>query len=172
MGLFSALYIIPAITVIICDTYHMFILMQWHPATISCKLHGGIEKGHCKRPPSPQVELYFLNIFMSLVIGISTGMWTISSKTFHSWQRAICCGLCSTAPAKYGSGVGVANSLTNSATLAAVGAANRPLIPSANPPPVPPPHHHYMPMTVSSLPPSHITQNALSAATWKQSKIM
>ncbi|EJW85305.1 hypothetical protein WUBG_03784, partial [Wuchereria bancrofti] len=174
MGIFSALYVIPAITIIICDSYHMFILMQWHPTTIACKLHGGIEKGHCKRPPLPQVELYFLNIFMSLVIGISTGMWTVSSKTFHSWQRAICCGLCSTAPAKYGSGCGV----TNSATLAAVG-ANRPLIPLANPPPAPPQHHHYMPMTVSSLPPSHITaaQNVTSsaaapAAAWKQSKIM
>ncbi|MCP9257997.1 Frizzled-10 [Dirofilaria immitis] len=182
MGIFSALYIIPAITIIICDTYHMFILMQWHPATISCKLHGGIEKGHCKGlryhrfiiETLFQVEFYFLNIFMSLVIGISTGMWTISSKTFHSWQRAICCGLCSTAPAKYGSAGGVTNSLANSATLAAVGAANRPLIPAANPPPAPPPHHHYMPMTVSSVSPGHITatQNAVSAATWKQSKIM
>lgn len=108
---------------------------------------------------------------MSLVIGISTGMWTVSSKTFHSWQRAICCGLCSTAPAKYGSAGGVTTSLTNSAT---VGAASRPLIPVANPPPAPPPHHHYMPMTVSSLPPSHITaaQNVISAAAWKQSKVM
>ncbi|VIO96190.1 Uncharacterized protein BM_BM7044 [Brugia malayi] len=170
MGIFSALYVIPAITIIICDSYHMFILMKWHPTTIACKLHGGIEKGHCKRPPLPQAELYFLNIFMSLVIGISTGMWTVSSKTFHSWQRAICCGLCSTAPAKYSSGCGV----TNSATLAPVG-ANRPLIPLANPPPAPPQHHHYMPMTVSSLPPSHITaaQNVTSAVVaWKQSKIM
>uniref|UniRef100_A0A915Q4S6 G-protein coupled receptors family 2 profile 2 domain-containing protein n=1 Tax=Setaria digitata TaxID=48799 RepID=A0A915Q4S6_9BILA len=202
MGIFSALYIIPAITIIICDSYHMFILMQWHPATIACKLHGGVEKGHCKRPPLPQaseiieikmklftkdlvcfeiflqtgeVELYFLNIFMSLVIGISTGMWTVSSKTFHSWQRAICCGLCSAAPAKYSSGGGIGNSLTNSVTLAVAGAANRPLIPVANPPPVPPPHHHYMPMTISSLPPGHVTaaQNVVSAtASWKQSKLM
>lgn len=55
MGIFSALYVIPAITIIICDSYHMFILMQWHPTTIACKLHGGMEKGHCKRPALPQV---------------------------------------------------------------------------------------------------------------------
>ncbi|VDK27111.1 unnamed protein product [Gongylonema pulchrum] len=99
-------------------------------------------------------------------------MWTISSKTFHSWQRTICCGLCSTAPAKHGS-AGATGSLNNPALLAASAAANRPLIPAANPPPAPPPHYHYMPMTVSSMPSSHViaAQNAAGAA-WKQSKIV
>lgn len=119
-----------------------------------------------------QVALYFLNIFMSLVIGISTVMWTISSKTFHTWQQTICCGLCSIAPAKYNSGYGGANGSSS----AAVG-ANRPLLPVANPPPVPSSSslHHYMPMTVSSLPPGHTTSSqnaAISTTTWKQSKIM
>lgn len=43
----------------------MFILMQWHPATIACKLHGGIEKGHCKRPPLPQVCKILLKLYSS-----------------------------------------------------------------------------------------------------------
>ncbi|VDN08234.1 unnamed protein product [Thelazia callipaeda] len=171
MSIFSALYIIPSVTIIICDCYHMLILMQWHPATIACKLHGGIERGYCKRPLLPQVELYFLSIFMSLAVGISTGMWTISSKTFHSWQRTICCGLCSAAPAKLGS----AGRMNNATTLAVTsGAVNRPLIPTANPPPAPPPHHHYMPITLSSIPTGHMTsrpQNTLPNA-WKQSKIV
>lgn len=154
MGIFSALYIIPAITMVVCDSYHMFVLMQWHPATTACKLYGGTEKDPCKKPHIPQAEMYILNIFMSLVVGISTGMWIVSSKTFHSWQRVLCCGLCSTAPAK--------GSMTGSAPLA----ASRPLIPSANPPPPP---HHYMPMAVSSVPSSHI---AASQAAWKQSKIV
>ncbi|KHN80914.1 Frizzled-10 [Toxocara canis] len=157
MGIFSALYIIPAITMVVCDSYHMFILMQWHPTTIACKQYGGAEKGLCKRPQLPQAELYILNIFMSLAVGISTGMWTLSSKTFHSWQRVLCCGLCSAAPAKHG------GSLTTAAPLA----VSRPLIPAANPPPPP---HHYMPMTVSSVPAaSHAVS---SQPAWKQSKIV
>ncbi|VDK47415.1 unnamed protein product [Anisakis simplex] len=177
MGIFSALYIIPAITMVVCDSYHMFVLMQWHPTTIACKHYGGAEKGVCKRPQLPQAssqfvlndvsaELYVLNIFMSLAVGISTGMWILSSKTFHSWQRVLCCGLCSTAPAKHG---------TASIPLAAV---NRPLIPSVNPPPPP---HSYIPITnaKSSLPntnnatTNHVVNIQPSAsAAWKQSKIV
>uniref|UniRef100_A0A915ACC3 Frizzled-4 n=1 Tax=Parascaris univalens TaxID=6257 RepID=A0A915ACC3_PARUN len=156
MGIFSALYIIPAITMVVCDSYHMFVLMRWHPTTIACKQFGGVERGLCKRPQIPQAELYILNIFMSLAVGISTGMWTLSSKTFHSWQRVLCCGLCSTAPAKHG------GSLSTAAPLA----VSRPLIPSANPPPPP---HHYMPMTVSSVPASHTVS---TQPAWKQSKIV
>ncbi|VDM38910.1 unnamed protein product [Toxocara canis] len=170
MGIFSALYIIPAITMVVCDSYHMFILMQWHPTTIACKqMCHPVSVQHINShrfvnhidilPPRDklQAELYILNIFMSLAVGISTGMWTLSSKTFHSWQRVLCCGLCSAAPAKHG------GSLTTAAPLA----VSRPLIPAANPPPPP---HHYMPMTVSSVPAaSHAVS---SQPAWKQSKIV
>uniref|UniRef100_A0A0N5AFN3 Secreted protein n=1 Tax=Syphacia muris TaxID=451379 RepID=A0A0N5AFN3_9BILA len=81
-------------------------------------------------------------------------MWTVSSKTFHSWQRVLCCGLCSSAPAK------------NSSMGRASTALNRPLLPSAQPPPPP---HHYLPMATSSAPSTHL---ATTQAIWKQSKVV
>lgn len=61
MGIFSALYIIPAITMVVCDSYHMFVLMRWHPTTIACKQFGGVERGLCKRPQIPQASAIYIN---------------------------------------------------------------------------------------------------------------
>lgn len=38
-------------------------------------------------PPRPNIEIFMLKIFMSLVVGITSGMWIWSSKTFKSWQK-------------------------------------------------------------------------------------
>ncbi|VDD94443.1 unnamed protein product [Enterobius vermicularis] len=158
MGIFSAFYIIPAVIMVVCDCYHMFILLKWHTSSIACKIYSTPGNSLCKNPeklPLPQSELYKLNVIMSLLVGISTSMWTVSKKTFHSWQRVLCCGLCSSAPAKSTLSVGGASS-----------ALNRPLIPSAQPPPPP---HHYLPMASSSAPSNQL---AVTQSAWKQSKIV
>lgn len=98
---------------------------------------------------------------MSLAVGIATGMWIISPKTFYTWQRVLCCGLCSTAPAKQ-SAVGCESVAGSSGPFS----LNRPLIPSANPPPPP---HQYMPLTISTARSNHVASSQLA---WKQSKIV
>lgn len=45
-----------------------------------------------------------LNIFMSLIVGTTAGMWVGSRKTCTTWQRILCCGLLSPPGAKYPSG--------------------------------------------------------------------
>jgi frizzled protein 9/10 len=34
----------------------------------------------------PTVAVFMLKIFMSLVVGITSGVWVWSSKTFQTWQ--------------------------------------------------------------------------------------
>uniref|UniRef100_A0A1I7XYZ0 Frizzled-4 n=1 Tax=Steinernema glaseri TaxID=37863 RepID=A0A1I7XYZ0_9BILA len=139
MGLFSALYIIPSIILVICDVYHMAVLFQWYPHTIGCKAQGGADRGYCNRPVHPQWDLYMLNLVMTFVIGSSTGLWVLSSKTFFSWQRFLCCGLCSPPP-------------PTKLQPNAVGQGH-PLIPVGNPPPHPP-NGHYLPLSVATSVPS------------------
>ena len=57
MGIFTVLYIIPAIVILACDGYHAYILQLWYPSTIACKRYGGADKGMCRRPPQPQVRI-------------------------------------------------------------------------------------------------------------------
>ncbi len=52
IGIFSALYIVPAVVLIICESYHAFVLLEWQPAVTGCKIAGG----GCRRPINkPQV---------------------------------------------------------------------------------------------------------------------
>ena len=58
IGIFSVLYIIPAVLIIACDSYHALLLREWQPATTACKAHGGIENIACRRPITrPQVSV-------------------------------------------------------------------------------------------------------------------
>src|SRR4051812_23990813 len=39
-----------------------------------------------------QVEVYMLQIFMSLIVGTTSGMWVTSVKTCLAWRYVFCCG--------------------------------------------------------------------------------
>jgi hypothetical protein len=145
LGSFSALYIVPAIIMAVCDFYHVFVLLRWYPTTTACKLSGGAEQGKCPRASQPIAEIYVLNFTMSLIVGIATCLWILSIKTLRAWQRFLCCGYCQ-APStqKY-----PANLVQSNAQLA----QTRPLIPpTRNPPPPPRPNNlnHYIPLSVMS----------------------
>uniref|UniRef100_A0A9L0K5K4 Frizzled class receptor 9 n=1 Tax=Equus asinus TaxID=9793 RepID=A0A9L0K5K4_EQUAS len=60
IGVFSILYTVPATCVIVCYVY--------------------------ERGSVPTVAVFMLKIFMSLVVGITSGVWVWSSKTFQTWQ--------------------------------------------------------------------------------------
>uniref|UniRef100_A0A915EPI9 Frizzled-4 n=1 Tax=Ditylenchus dipsaci TaxID=166011 RepID=A0A915EPI9_9BILA len=144
MGSFSTLYVIPAIVMVVCDCYHVLVLLQWHPATIGCKQAGGAYSGKCTRPASPQAEVYVLNISMSLTVGLATGLWIFSPKTLQAWSRFVCCccwGSSSQKGGKY-SGSTVNQQLQSRQPL---------LLPHTNGLPAPPaPHSNttYMPLAV------------------------
>ncbi|KAK6171519.1 hypothetical protein SNE40_019693 [Patella caerulea] len=85
IGIFSVLYTVPATCVIGCYFYERINHEKWrHQAmTRPC-----INQDDCHLEYSvPTVEVYMLKIFMSLVVGITSGMWIWSSKTVSSWKQ-------------------------------------------------------------------------------------
>ncbi|KAK3548358.1 hypothetical protein QTP70_011289 [Hemibagrus guttatus] len=68
IGIYSILYTVPATCVIICYFYERLNMDYW----------------------KFRVAVFMLKIFMSLVVGITSGVWVWSSKTLQTWQ-----GLCS-----------------------------------------------------------------------------
>lgn len=89
IGVFAVLYTVPATCVIGCCFYEQFNQQKWTELSKNtpcrntpvggkdCTLHESI----------PTVEVYMLKIFMSLVVGITSGMWVWSSKTINSWSN-------------------------------------------------------------------------------------
>ena len=92
IGVFSVLYTVPATCVIGCYFYEQLNLSHWRQVarTTPCRVvRDGERAGQrdCSLQQSvPTVELYMLRIFMSLVVGITSGMWIWSSKTLNSWS--------------------------------------------------------------------------------------
>uniref|UniRef100_A0A3P9L209 Frizzled-4 n=1 Tax=Oryzias latipes TaxID=8090 RepID=A0A3P9L209_ORYLA len=70
IGVFSILYTVPASTVIGCYLYQ---LSHWGEFKTSTH--------------DSYVTSEMLRIFMSLLVGITSGMWIWSAKTLHTWQR-------------------------------------------------------------------------------------
>ncbi|XP_071393582.1 frizzled-4 [Centroberyx affinis] len=70
IGVFSVLYTVPASTVIGCYLYQ---LSHWGDFRASAR--------------DSYVASEMLRIFMSLLVGITSGMWIWSAKTLHTWQR-------------------------------------------------------------------------------------
>lgn len=93
IGIFSVLYTVPATCVIGCYFYEQFNAKRWKDLAQSTEcqvIRTGPSAGQsdCSLPHSfPAVEVYMLKIFMSLVVGITTGMWICSSKTLSSWSN-------------------------------------------------------------------------------------
>jgi len=88
IGVFSVLYTVPATCVIGCYLYEQMNLEQWRAVSMSTPCLGPSDALDCKLSQSiPTVEVYMLKIFMSLVVGITCGMWIWSSKTLSSWTE-------------------------------------------------------------------------------------
>lgn len=72
IGIFSVLYTVPATCVIGCQLYEYTNRDKWY--------HGGYQD-------SPSMVIFMLKVFMSLVVGITSGMWIWSAKTVNSWRN-------------------------------------------------------------------------------------
>ncbi|KAJ8256726.1 hypothetical protein COCON_G00188780 [Conger conger] len=93
IGLYSILYTVPATCVIICYFYERLNVEYWRfrgTEQVCASVAGRRSDGCSMEASLPAVEVFMLKIFMSLVVGITSGVWTWSSKTLQTWQ-----GLCS-----------------------------------------------------------------------------
>ncbi|XP_048839816.1 frizzled-9 [Brienomyrus brachyistius] len=92
IGVFSILYTVPATCVIICYFYERLNMDYWKFRALEskCVVSPGRRNEDCSLDHSvPTVAVFMLKIFMSLVVGITSGVWVWSSKTLQTWQ-----GLC------------------------------------------------------------------------------
>lgn len=71
IGIFSVLYTVPATCVIGCLIYEYINRDSWYSVNSTS---------------TPNIEIFMLKIFMSLVVGTTSGMWIWSSKTVNSWR--------------------------------------------------------------------------------------
>ncbi|XP_076466566.1 frizzled-9-like [Babylonia areolata] len=85
IGVFSVLYTVPATCVIGCYFYERMNFSHWQ---LEARRRPCLSASECPLDRSiPTVEVYMLKIFMSLVVGITSGMWIWSSKTLASWKH-------------------------------------------------------------------------------------
>ncbi|KAG5837094.1 frizzled-4 [Anguilla rostrata] len=70
IGVFSVLYTVPATCVIACYFYQ---ISNWGDFKQSAR--------------DSYLAVEMLKIFMSLLVGITSGMWIWSAKTLHTWQK-------------------------------------------------------------------------------------
>ncbi|XP_012887156.1 PREDICTED: frizzled-9 [Dipodomys ordii] len=91
IGVFSILYTVPATCVIVCYAYERLNMDFWRLRAAEQPCTGASVPGgrrDCSLPGGsvPTVAVFMLKIFMSLVVGITSGVWVWSSKTFQTWQ--------------------------------------------------------------------------------------
>ena len=91
IGVFSILYTVPATCVIVCYVYERLNMDFWRlqateQACSAATTPGGRRDCSLQGGSVPTVAVFMLKIFMSLVVGITSGVWVWSSKTFQTWQ--------------------------------------------------------------------------------------
>ena len=90
IGIFSVLYTVPATIVIACYFYEQSFRGKW---TITWQARTCIGY-HITCPPSelvgsrpwPDFNVFMIKYLMSVIVGITSGVWIWTGKTFHSWK--------------------------------------------------------------------------------------
>lgn len=91
IGIFSVLYTVPAVLIIGCNLYEATYQEEWM-TRLACP---------CAATPrtktlnsAPMYSVLMLKYFMTLAVGITSGVWIWSGKTLDSWRRfwGRCCG--------------------------------------------------------------------------------
>ncbi|XP_076445592.1 frizzled-9-like [Babylonia areolata] len=92
IGVFSVLYTVPATCVIGCCFYER---VNFHTWQSEARRTPCASERECPLERSiPTVEVFLLKIFMSLFVGLASGMWVWSAKTWASWKRFFCLAFC------------------------------------------------------------------------------
>lgn len=77
IGIFSVLYTVPAVIILVCYFYEQHLRPVWQRA-VNCP---------CEPPATPEYSIFMLKYFMCLGVGITSGAWIWSGKTLDSWRR-------------------------------------------------------------------------------------
>ncbi|KHN76923.1 Frizzled-5 [Toxocara canis] len=95
IGIFSVLYIVPAVFVLMVLAYEQHYRPLWEQSQLcSCAIP-------FTQQPDTSVLLTLIKTASMLVVGWTSGVWIISGKTIQSWKRVLCCIQGSSATHKY-----------------------------------------------------------------------
>ncbi|GFO05460.1 frizzled [Plakobranchus ocellatus] len=88
IGIFSVLYTVPATIVIACLFYEQAFRYRWMVTWWDSKAayFGGISKFNVSSKPWPDFNVFMIKYLMTVIVGITSGVWIWTGKTFHSWR--------------------------------------------------------------------------------------
>ena len=87
IGIFSILYTVPAAIVVACLIYESANRNEWQRTQTNCALYYD-QIDECVGP-EPNFNVFMLKYFMQVFVGITSGFWICSRKTFSSWKTGI-----------------------------------------------------------------------------------
>ncbi|XP_039286492.1 frizzled-10 [Nilaparvata lugens] len=91
LAVFTALYVLPTLGALACTLYEAWHRPRWRSlallSALDCQANPRCVAGPAYAAHSAGVEVVLLRLFLSLVVGVSSGMWVWSGKTCRSWTR-------------------------------------------------------------------------------------
>ncbi|KAG7189054.1 hypothetical protein KM043_008639 [Ampulex compressa] len=89
LGVFALLYILPTLGGLACVLHESSVRPRWRTlallAALDCRATENCVPGPVYRAAGLEVAL--LRLFLSLVVGVTSGMWVWSRKTCRAWSR-------------------------------------------------------------------------------------
>lgn len=89
LAVFTALYVLPTLGALGCILYESWHRPRWRSlallSALDCQANPGCVAGPAYH--SAGVEVALLRVFLTLIVGVSSGMWVWSGKTCRSWSR-------------------------------------------------------------------------------------
>ncbi|KAG5322906.1 FZ10B protein, partial [Pseudoatta argentina] len=91
LGIFALLYALPALGGLVCVLQEASVRPRWRKlallAALDCRAAQNCTPGPVYRAAGLEVAL--LRLFLSLVVGVTSGMWVWSGKTCRAWSRLL-----------------------------------------------------------------------------------
>ncbi|KAL6259982.1 hypothetical protein P5V15_009890 [Pogonomyrmex californicus] len=91
LGIFALLYALPALGSLVCVLHEASVRPRWRKlsllAALDCHVAQNCAPGPIYRAAGLEVAL--LRLFLSLVIGVTSGMWVWSGKTCRAWSKLL-----------------------------------------------------------------------------------
>uniref|UniRef100_A0A0L8FPZ8 Uncharacterized protein n=1 Tax=Octopus bimaculoides TaxID=37653 RepID=A0A0L8FPZ8_OCTBM len=93
IGIFSVLYTVPATIVIACLFYEQSFrdqwMVSWHSRVCVTYFFPCPHTGDPSRP-WPDFTVFMIKYLMTIIVGITSGVWIWTGKTLNSWKRFYC----------------------------------------------------------------------------------
>ncbi|KAK6166580.1 hypothetical protein SNE40_023236 [Patella caerulea] len=89
IGIFSVLYTVPATIVIACYFYEQSFRENWMVTwwATTCKGYHIPCPFDLKSKPWPDFNVFMIKYLMTVIVGITSGVWIWTGKTFMSWRN-------------------------------------------------------------------------------------